>query len=77
MLYGKRVDFFICAHKHKEQESITGYTDDGNSLVIRVPSLCGMDGYAQSLGCGGKAGATVMVMERGYGRRCVYPILLS
>lgn len=76
LLYGKRIDFILCAHKHKEQESVTGYTDDGNSLVIRVPSLCGMDGYAKSLGCGGKAGATAMVMERGYGRRCVYPILL-
>lgn len=76
LLYGERIDFFICAHKHREQEAITGYTDDGNALVLRIPSLCGMDGYAQTLGYGGKPGALALVMEHGYGRRCMYPITL-
>lgn len=77
LLYGKRIDYCICAHKHREQETLSGYTDDGNTFVLRVPSLCGMDGYAQRLGYGGKAGALALVMEEGYGRRCMYPINLS
>lgn len=76
LLYGKKVDFIICAHKHREQEMVSGYTDDGNTMVLRIPCICGMDSYAQSLGYGGKPGALAMVMERGYGRRCVYPICL-
>lgn len=47
LLYGKRIDYCICAHKHREQETVSGYTDDGNTLVLRVPSVCGMDGFAQ------------------------------
>ena len=76
LLYGKRIDYCICAHKHREQEAVSGYTDDGNTLVLRVPSVCGMDGFAQRLGYGGKAGALCLVMEEGYGRRCMYPIAL-
>lgn len=75
-LYGKTVDYFVCGHRHKEQEYPMGRTDSGNSVIIRVPSICGMDKYAQSQGYGGAAGATAMVLERGYGRRCVYPIQL-
>lgn len=77
LLYGKRIDYCICAHKHREQEAVSGYTDDGNTLVLRVPSVCGMDGFAQRLGYGGHAGALALVMEEGYGRRCMYPIALS
>lgn len=76
LLYGQKVDFIVCAHKHREQEMVSGYTDDGNAMVLRIPSICGMDSYAQSLGYGGRPGALAMVMERGYGRRCVYPIML-
>lgn len=76
LLYGQRIDYFVCAHKHRELEAVTGYTDDGNAVVIRIPSICGMDGYAQKLGYGGRPGALAMVIERGYGRRCVYPIAL-
>lgn len=71
------MDYFLCAHKHREQEAVTGFTDDGNAVVIRVPSICGMDGYAQKLGYGGRPGALAMVIERGYGRRCLYPIVLE
>ena len=39
-------------------------------------SVCGMDEYAQRLGYGGKPGALAMVLEAGYGRRCIYPISL-
>ena len=77
LLYNERIDYLICGHKHREQEYVSGYTDQGNSVVIRVPSLCGMDEYAQRLGYGGKPGALGMVLEAGYGRRCIYPIVLS
>lgn len=77
LLYGKPIDYCVCAHKHREQETVSGFTDDGNTLVLRVPSLCGMDGFAQKLGYGGKAGALALVMEEGYGRRCMYPIQLA
>lgn len=69
--YGERVDYLICGHRHREQEFVSGYTDAGNSMVIRVPSVCGADRFAQQLGYGGKPGALCMVMEKGYGRRCV------
>lgn len=76
LLYGEAIDYLICGHKHREQEYVFGYTDQGNSVVIRVPSVCGMDEYAQRLGYGGKPGALAMVLEAGYGRRCIYPISL-
>lgn len=75
-LYGESINFFVCGHKHKEQEYPMGMTNDGNSVIIRTPSLCGVDRYAQSRGYGGKPGAIAMVIERGYGRRCIYPIQL-
>lgn len=74
LLYNERIDFFICAHKHREQNAISGYTDSGNSLVLRIPSICGMDQYAQKLGYGGKPGALALVIEAGYGRRCMYGV---
>ena len=76
LLYGESIDYLICGHKHREQEYVSGYTDQGNAVVIRVPSLCGMDEYAQRLGYGGRPGALAMVLEAGYGRRCIYPISL-
>lgn len=75
-LYGKPIDFFVCGHKHRENEYPTGVTPQGTSIIIRVPSICGADSYAQSKSFGGKPGAIAIVMEKGYGRRCVYPIQL-
>lgn len=76
-LYGVPINYFICAHKHREQEWPSGETQDGHGVIVRVPSICGPDRYAQTKGFGGTAGAVAMVIERGYGRRCVYPIKLS
>lgn len=76
-LYKTPIDYFVCGHKHRESEYPTGSTPNGDSIVIRVPSICGTDSYAHSKGYGGKAGATAIVMEEGYGRRCVYPIVLQ
>lgn len=73
-LYGHPIDFFVCGHKHSENEYPAGITPDGNSTIIRVPSMCGIDKYAQRKGFGGRPGAILTVMEKGYGRRCVYPL---
>lgn len=76
-LYGRSIDYFVCGHKHKENEYPAGNTPYGSSVIIRTPSICGMDRYAQRKGYGGRAGAVALVMEEGYGRRCVYPIKLE
>lgn len=76
LLYNQKIDFFFCGHKHTEQETPTGYTEDGNSFIQRVPSICGADGFAQKLRKGGRPGAIIQLMEEGYGRRCVWPINL-
>lgn len=76
-LYGRPIDVFLCGHLHKSQTFTAGMSGKGNAVIERVPSLCGMDPYAQSRGFGSPPGATIIVMEKGYGRRCVYPITLT
>ena len=76
-LYNKPIDLFMVGHLHKSQTFQSGIMNGTNIYVERVPSLCGVDPYAQSLGYGGQAGATAILMEEGYGRRCVYPIVLK
>lgn len=76
-LYKKPIDVFMVGHLHKSQSFASGILPETNIYVERVPSICGIDPYAQSRGYGAKPGATVILMEEGYGRRCVYPIILS
>lgn len=76
-LYNEPIDVFMVGHLHKSQSFQSGIMNGTNLYVERVPSICGMDPYAQSKGYGGKAGATAILMEAGYGRRCVYPIVLE
>lgn len=76
-LYNEQIDVFMVGHLHKSQTFTAGMGRNGNVLIERIPSMCGMDPYAQSLGYGSPAGATIIVMEEGYGRRCVYPINLQ
>lgn len=76
-LYNEKIDVFMVGHLHKSQTFNAGMGRSGSILIERVPSLCGIDPYAQSIGYGSPAGATAIIMERGYGRRCVYPIVLS
>ena len=76
-LYNKPIDVFVVGHLHKSQTFQSGIMNGTNVYVERVPSMCGVDPYAQSLGYGGHAGATAILMEEGYGRRCVYPIVLK
>lgn len=75
-LYNKPIDAFMVGHLHKNQTFQSGIMSGTNVYVDRVPSLCGIDPYAQSRGYNGKPGAIAMVIEKGYGRRCVYPIQL-
>lgn len=75
--YSKPIDFFVCGHKHREEDFPMGTTDGGESVIVRTPSLCGVDRYALSRRYNGKSGALAMVIERGYGRRCIYPIQLQ
>ena len=76
-LYNDKIDVFMVGHLHKSQTFTAGMGRNGNVLIERVPSICGIDPYAQSKGFGSPAGATVILMEEGYGRRCVYPIVLE
>lgn len=76
-LYHKPIDMFMVGHLHKGQTFVSGIMNGTNVMVERVPSLCGVDPYAQSLGYGGQPGATAILMEKDYGRRCVYPIILK
>lgn len=75
-LYGKPIDFVVCGHKHREESIPSGVSASGETIIIRTPSICGMDKYAQSKGYGGRPGAIATVIEKGYGRRCIYPINL-
>lgn len=76
-LYHKPIDVFMVAHLHKSQSFISGIAPETNVYVERVPSICGVDPYSIGKGYLAQPGATVILMEEGYGRRCVYPILLK
>ena len=76
-LYQKPVDAFVIGHWHKSQTFSSGILPEGNILVECIPSFCGIDPYAQSKGYGAYSGATAILMEEGYGRKCVYPIVLK
>ena len=76
-LYQKPIDVFMVGHLHKSQSFSSGIMPASNIYVERVPSLCGIDPYAQSKGYGALPGATIILMEEGYGRRCIYPIVLK
>lgn len=75
-LYGKPIDYFICGHLHKDEGRISGVTNSGNSMIIRTPSICGMDKYAQSKGYGGRAGAVALIVSPERNRSCTYNIRL-
>lgn len=75
-LYNTKIDAFVVGHLHKNQTFQSGIINGANVYVERIPSICGVDPYAQNLGYGGQPGATAIIIEKGYGRRCVYPIQL-
>ena len=75
--YHCAIDGFVLGHLHKQQTFQSGVLNGTNVMVDRVPSICGVDPYAQSQGYGGVPGATAILIESGYGRKCVYPIVLK
>lgn len=76
-LYQKPIDVFMVGHLHKSQSFSSGIMPESNVYVERVPSLCGVDPYAQQRGYTSCAGATVLLVEEGYGIKCKYPIILK
>lgn len=76
-LYQKPVDAFVIGHWHKSQTFNSGILPEGNIFVECIPSFCGVDPYAQSKGYTSYSGATAILIEKGYGRKCVYPIVLK
>lgn len=71
-LYGEHIDYFICGHLHRDETRLNGVTSSGNSMIIRTPSLCGMNEYAQQKGFGGRAGAVAMVVSTQENECCMY-----
>ena len=49
-LYNKPIDVFMVGHLHKGQTFQSGIMQNSNVYVERVPSICGIDPYAQSKG---------------------------
>ena len=76
-LYHESIDVFMVGHLHKSQSFVSGILPETNVRVERVPSLCGVDPYAQSKGYSATAGATALLVEEGYGIKCIYPIVLK
>ena len=76
-LYNQPIDMFMVGHLHKNQTFNSGIMPESNIYVERIPSICGIDPYAQSKGYGAHPGATAILIEEGYGRRCIYPIILK
>ena len=76
-LYGQHIDYFMCGHLHRDEVRLNGVTNSGNSMIIRTPSLCGMDKYAQSKGYGGRPGAVAMIMSTRRNESCIYNIELN
>lgn len=76
LLYNAPIDMMITAHKHNRSMSLLGSTRDGNTEIIRSPSICGIDSFADKLKVGGKPGACLFVVEECKGRIVDYPITL-
>lgn len=77
-LYGESIDYFVCGHLHRDENRLSGVTNSGNSKVIRTPSICGMDKYAQSKGYGGRPGVVAMILsQKNSNRSCTYNITLT
>ena len=76
-LYKQPIDMFVVGHLHKNQTFTSGIMPESNIYVERIPSMCGIDPYSQSKGYGAYSGATAILFEEGYGRKCIYPIILK
>lgn len=77
LLYQTPVDYFYTGHKHTGESYMGGTTADGNTEVIRIPSICGVDTYANSLRFGGRAGTELHLFAQGRGIVKKYPVWLN
>lgn len=76
-LYGESIDYIVCGHLHRDESMVNGVTNSGNCMVLRTPSLCGMNKYAQKKGYGGRPGALGMILTNDDSQYCVYHIDLK
>lgn len=74
LLYQTPVHYFYAGHKHTGESYTGGTTADGNTEIIRVPSMCGVDTYANSLRFGGRAGTELALFMKDEGIVKKYPI---
>lgn len=62
--YRVQIDLFITGHLHHSASENVGVGRD----VIRVPSIIGIDDFSMSLNKTSNAGATLVVLEEGFGK---------
>ena len=72
-MYNVQIDYLIGGHLHHGASEQIGI----NREVIRVPSIIGIDDYSMELRKTANAGATMLVLEDGYGIKVKYPIKLN
>ena len=72
-MYNVQIDYLIGGHLHHGASEEIGI----NREVIRVPSIIGIDDYSMELRKTANAGATMLVLEEGYGIKVKYPIKLN
>lgn len=65
------------AHYHHSDIVSVGENKDMNLDIISIPSICGSDTYSDSLLTGAKAGAIIVVFEKGKGRVDTHNIILN
>lgn len=70
-LFGVSIDYTISGDKHHLEE-----IDKFGIESILIRSLCGTDDYANDNHLYGKAGQTLMIFNKEYGRECTYHIPL-
>lgn len=59
--YNVNLDYCVAGHYHRGESKTIGVGSVANKEVIRVPSICGVDGYAKKLKKNARAGATLML----------------
>lgn len=72
-MYGVKIDYLIAGHLHHSKVIDVG----SDSKVINIPSIIGVDPYAQSLGKVSDSGANLFVFEDNKGISCQYNIKLN
>ena len=71
--YKVEIDLLVTGHQHHSESENVGINRD----TVRVPSIIGIDDFSMSLNRTSNAGATVIVLERGFGKVCEYNIKLN